>query len=214
MVPSYNGSVSGVFSFLLAALVPGRFARPRDDDAGDALVLRVAAGDRAALRALYDLLAPHALAIALRVLGARVDAEEVVQDAFVEIWRRAAAFDPQRGTGRAWVLSIARYRAIDRLRDRGAITRLADRAAAGGDASTAPHSPVEDVARRRLRERVRAALTELSADERRALELAYYEGLSHSEIAAQLAIPLGTIKTRVRAAMAKLSGVLDEEDLP
>ena len=87
----------------------------------------------------------------------------------------------------------------DRLRDRGAITRLAERAAAGGDAATAPHSPVEDVARRRLSERVRAALTELSADERRALELAYYEGLSHSEIAAQLATPLGTIKPRVRA---------------
>jgi RNA polymerase sigma-70 factor (ECF subfamily) len=201
--------VPGVFSFLLAALVPAR----RRADECDALLPRVAAGDRAALRALYDELSPVALALALRVLRSRGDAEEVVQDAFVEIWRRAGAFDPARGSGRAWAISIVRYRAIDRLRSRGAIDRLADRAA-GGEVAAPPRDPVEDVAHRRLRDRVHAALTDLSADERRALELAYYEGLSHSEIAQRLATPVGTIKTRVRAAMAKLSGVLHQEDLP
>jgi RNA polymerase sigma-70 factor (ECF subfamily) len=199
-----------VFSFLLAALVP---VRRREDDC-DALLARVTAGDRAALRALYDELSPMALALALRVLRSRGDAEEVVQDTFVEIWRRASAFDPARGTGRSWALSIARYRAIDRLRGRGVIERLADRVVAGGELSEPPRNAVESVAHRQLRDRVHAALTELSADERRALELAYYEGLSHSEIAGRLATPLGTIKTRVRAAMAKLSSVLDEEDLP
>jgi RNA polymerase sigma-70 factor (ECF subfamily) len=195
---------------LLAALVP---VRRREQDDCDALVERVAAHDRAALRALYDALGGHALAIARRVLGSHGDAEEVVQDTFVEIWRRAATFDRRRGTGRAWALSIARYRAIDRVRERAAASRLIDRVSAVGDAAEPP-SPIAEVSERELRARVTAALAALSADERGALELAYYEGLSHSEISRRLAAPLGTIKTRLRAAMAKLSSLLDHGDAP
>ena len=200
----------GIFSLLLAALVPARRA-DRDDCAP--LLPRVAAGDRAALHALYNQLAPQVLAIAARVLGSRGDAEEVVQDTFVEIWRRAATFDAQRGSGRAWVLSIARYRAIDRLRERAAAGRLIERATVATVAQESA-SPIESVAERQLRDRVASALADLSGDERRALELAYYQGLSHSEIAQRLDTPLGTIKTRLRVALAKLSGVLDQGEAP
>jgi len=193
-----------VLSFLLSMLLPPTAA---DDEA--TLLMRVARADRAALKALYDRLGRQALAVAFRVLGSRTDAEDALQETFLDVWKRSAAFDPARGSGRAWVLSMVRNRAIDRLRTRGAIGRLSDRVT--DDRSAAPPrapTPLEDVERLHARQRVQAALTELNADQRRVLEMAYFEGLSQTEIATKLQEPLGTIKSRVRTAMEKLALLL------
>ena len=177
--------------------------RPRPVDGDAELLARVARGDRAALAALYQALAGQALAVALRVLGSRADAEEVLQDAFVEVWTRARSFDAERGGARAWVLAIARNRAIDRLRRRGAVARLVTGAA--NEPTASGTTPLEMVEQRQARDKIQAALRELSPEQRQVLELGYFEGLSQSEIAARLDEPLGTVKTRVRAALQKLA---------
>src|SRR5262249_30473398 len=152
-------------------------------------------GDGGALRVLYDRCAGRVLAIALRVLGSRGDAEEIVQEVFIQVWNRAGDYDPERGGALAWVVTMARSRAIDRLRSRGAQARAA--AALDPDPLTPP-PPSELAEERQLRERVGAALATLPVEQRRAIELAYFEGLSQSEIAGVTGDPLGTVKTRVR----------------
>jgi RNA polymerase sigma-70 factor (ECF subfamily) len=191
-----------VLSLVLAAVL-----RPKTRGDDEALLGRVARQDRAALRTLYDRWASQSLAVALRVLGSRADAEEVIQETFVEVWRRAAQFDVERGSGRSWVMAIARNRSIDRLRHRAATARLSDHAR-DEDALPRPPTPLEDVEQREARDRVRAALMSLQPEQRRALELAYYEGLSQSEISEKLGEPLGTVKSRVRLAMEKLATLL------
>lgn len=203
----YDHGVS-LLSFLLAAALPSG-SRPREDEG--ALLARVAQGEEAALRALYDRCAGQALAVALRILASRAEAEEVVQDTFVDVWARSRQFDPARGGARAWLLAIARNRAIDKLRNRGAVSRMIDRA--GDQAATdlpRSESPLESVEHREARDRLGAALLALSGEQRQVLELAYYQGLSQSEIAEQLGEPLGTVKSRVRAALAKLAELVPE----
>jgi RNA polymerase sigma-70 factor (ECF subfamily) len=177
--------------------------RPRPIDGDAELLGRIARGDRAALAALYEALGGQALAVALRVLASRSDAEEVLQDAFVEVWTRAKTYDPDRGGARAWVLAITRNRAIDRLRRRGAVSRLVSGAA--NEPTATGTTPLELVEQRQAREKIQAALRELTPEQRQVLELGYFEGLSQSEIATRLKEPLGTVKTRVRAALQKLA---------
>jgi len=175
-----------------------------------ALVERVAQGDGVALRALYDRCAARAMAVARRILGDPQEAEEVVQETFVQVWRQADRFDAQRGSPAAWVSTIARSRAIDRLRSReaGERVQVAVRAE-DGDPRSAPAAG--DVAEsRELRQRVGAALHSLPAEQRRTLELAYFEGLSQSQIAARLGDPLGTVKTRVRLGLSRLAALLGD----
>jgi RNA polymerase sigma-70 factor (ECF subfamily) len=180
--------------------------RPRPVDGDAELLARIARGDRAALAALYEALGGQALAVALRVLASRSDAEEVLQDAFVEVWTRAASFDPDRGGARAWVLAIARNRAIDRLRRRGAVARMVSGAA--NEPPSTGTTPLELVEQRQAREKIQTALGELTPEQRQVLELGYFEGLSQREIATRLNEPLGTIKTRVRAALQKLAALV------
>jgi RNA polymerase sigma-70 factor (ECF subfamily) len=183
---------------------------PRDDDASRELrelVAQAARGDAAALRAIYDRLGALAMALALRIVGSRGEAEEVVQEAFLEIWRRAGEYHPARGEARAWVTTIVRSRALDRLRSRTAAARTLA-ATAREPAGPPPPSPLENAERRRARESVGAALDALPAEQRSALELAYYEGLSHSEIAERTGTPLGTIKTRIKLGVDKLAKLL------
>lgn len=162
-----------------------------------ALIRRLVAGDHEALGDLYDRCAGLVNALALRVLRDATEAEDVVQEVFVQVWRQAARFDPARGSPEAWLCTMARTRALDRLR-----RRAARREASGDEAPNASEAPRNEEALA-----VRKALDGLSADQRRALELAYYEGLTQSEIAARLGEPLGTIKTRMRLAMQKLRAV-------
>jgi RNA polymerase sigma-70 factor, ECF subfamily len=172
------------------------------------LIDRITRGDSGALRALYDRCAPRALAIAQRVLGMRAEAEEVVQETFIQIWRRSATYDFRRGGAMAWVVTIARSRAIDRLRARAA----ADRAEARLEEVDPPEAtaPLEAAEQRQLRERMRGALAALPEEQRSVLELAYFQGLTQSEIAARLGSPLGTVKTRVRLGLARLAVQLGE----
>jgi len=179
-----------------------------------ALVARMAAGDERALGDLYDRHGAMAYALALAIVGERADAEEAVADAFGQAWRQAGQFDPARGSVPAWLATITRTRALDLVRARGRRARALARAAseigeglaaplaAAGDA---PDRGVERAEARRLVVRVLAELPEL---QRRVIELAYFGGLSQSEIAAELQEPLGTVKTRMRTAMEKLRGSL------
>ncbi len=179
----------------------------RDEDA--VCLEGVVRGEREALRAFYDRLSGKVLAVALRILGARSEAEEVVQDVFLEVWTRAGLFDAGRGSARTWVLSMARNRAIDRLRSRGAQARAVDGVRA--EVRVEEATPLESVVERQARERIQAALRELPEEQRRVLELGYFEGLSQTEIAARLQEPLGTVKSRSRAALEKLARALSTE---
>jgi len=173
--------------------------------------VRVAAGDVAALRALYDEHAARAIAIAMRILRNVEEAEDVVQDTFLEVWRRSAQFDDARGTAIAWIVTIARSRAIDRLRATQTAGRALDGVVANEDVMrTALPSPVDRMEERREGTRVATALAALPAPQRETIELAYFEGLSQSEIAAKTGTPLGTVKMRVKLAMSKLAGLLKE----
>jgi RNA polymerase sigma-70 factor, ECF subfamily len=194
----------------VAAVPTGPSDRARDRE----LLARVAQGDVAALRNLYDQHASRAITIAFRILRNREEAEDVVQETFLEVWKRAAQFDPGRGGAVAWVVTIARSRAIDRLRARTIAGRTIASASEDADGllSVPPPSPAVETQRRRDERRVAAALGALPAAQRRTIELAYFEGLSQSEIAVKTASPLGTVKMRVKLAMAKLAELLGDEN--
>ena len=162
------------------------------------LIRRLTRGDHDALGEIYDLYAGLVNGLALRILRDRAEAEDTVQEVFVQVWQQAARFDASRGTPEAWLCTMARTRALDRLRKRS--SRREEPELAHSGSTEAPRTE-EALA-------VRAALDALPVDQRKALELAYYEGLTQSEIAERLAEPLGTVKTRIRTAMIRLPGVL------
>ena len=177
---------------------PDKWSRELSPPETSALIRRLVAGDHQALGALYDKYAGLVNALALRVLRDASEAEDIVQEVFVQAWRQAARFDPARGTPEAWLCTIARSRALDRLR-----RRTARREESGEQAPPVVATPRNEEALA-----VRKALEGLSEAQRRALELAYYEGLTQSEIAARLGEPLGTVKTRIRSAMLRLRETL------
>jgi RNA polymerase sigma-70 factor (ECF subfamily) len=170
------------------------------------LVRAMARGDEAALAGLYDRYRLILFGLIMRILHDRADAEDVLQEAFLQVWRRAGDFDETRGRAFTWLVTIARSRALDRLRALGSRGRLAT------EAARLPREEVGDAAADALRSEegkvVRQALSELPEDQRRALFLAYFEGLTQAEIAARLGDPLGTVKTRMRSGMMKLRELL------
>jgi RNA polymerase sigma-70 factor (ECF subfamily) len=170
-------------------------------DAG--LVRRLAAGDMDAAGELYDRYAGQILALARRILRNEGDAEEVVQDVFSQAWRTARAFDASRGAVGAWLLVMARSRAIDRLRARQSRPDTSHEGYANSLRATGI-SPADHVLSDEQAVRVRNALLALPEPQRQAIELAYYEGLTQSEIAERLTEPLGTVKTRMRTALMSL----------
>lgn len=172
-----------------------------------ALSDRLAKGDRAALEALFERFAGIALAAALRVLRSRAEAEEVVQDSFLEAWRKAEHYQPERVRFDLWIVTLARSRAVDRLRTRESQRRTAEKAADRPDPMNEP-MPDDLLERKRLTHSLQRSLLELPVDQRETLELAYREGLSQSEIAARTNTPLGTVKTRMRLATRRLSALL------
>lgn len=168
------------------------------------LVRRVARGEESALAALYDRYAGVVYSVALRVVRDTGAAEEILQDIFYQLWRSASSYDASRGTLGAWLLVSARNRAIDRLRRRKP-EDLPD-----PDQIAALPAGIESAAAQaEMMSRARSAIDELPAPQREALELAYFEGMSHSEISERTGEPLGTVKTRLRSALQRLRQVLN-----
>lgn len=167
----------------------------------------VAAGNATAFEDLYDLYSPTVYGILLRISGDAEEASDLLQETFVHAWQKAARYDSARGSEIAWLITIARTRAIDRIRSRG--TRRIREDEAAREISTTGAS-VENVGTadaaelRETREMVVAALAELPPEQRQVIELAYFEGKSHSEIAEHLGQPLGSVKTRIQLGMKKL----------
>ena len=162
-----------------------------------------------ALGTLYDRYRVILFGLLLRILNSREEAEDVLQEVMLQVWRRAADFDEQRGRPFTWLVTLARSRGIDRLRLLGARQRLADSVARNSpdEASDA----VKDTLQSEQREIVQRAIAELPEEQTRILILAYFEGLTQSEIATKLATPLGTVKTRMRTGMIKLRELLGKE---
>ncbi len=174
----------------------------RDNDR--ALVARIEGRDADALALLYDRHSARLYGLAQRILGDTGEAEEVLQEVFLHVWKAAATFDASRGPVLAWLLVATRSRSIDRLRSRrpgrSAGVRSLEEAP-----ETASREDIEaDAAGREWEAKCRAAIGQLPEDQRSALELAYFEGLTHREIAERTATPLGTVKTRIRLGLMKL----------
>ncbi len=182
-------------------------ARERDQDL-ISLVQRIATGDQTALSTLYDTTNRLIYGLVLRVLGDVSSAEEVLIDVYAQVWRQASSYDTNRGAPLAWLTTIARSRAIDRLRSGWQDQRRKESLDVLGDATSDGASPEENTVAAERQRFVREALKTLSPEQREVIELAYYSGLSHSEIAAKLNQPLGTVKTRTRLGMMKLREAL------
>jgi RNA polymerase sigma-70 factor, ECF subfamily len=175
------------------------------------LMRKVALGDRVAFSQLFDRYNQLALNLAARVLNERQEAEDVVQEVFLQLWKDASSYRQERGNVSTWIVAIARSRAIDKLRSRKA-RRIVDPVGDGteemqdlAERLPDPGAPQDDLDNRLL---VRKAFGSLAVDQRVAIEMAYYEGMSQSEIAEALREPLGTIKTRIRSGLLKLKQAL------
>jgi RNA polymerase sigma-70 factor (ECF subfamily) len=169
------------------------------------LIERVADGDRAAFDELYRRYARPVLGLAVRRLGDRGRAEDAAQDVFTAVWRSAATYDRARGTGAAWLYAVARNAVVDGAR------RAPEPAAEPADQPAVGPGPPEQAESAWTAWRVHRALESLPAHERPVIDLAYWGGMSQSEIAAYLDLPLGTVKTRTRAALARLADILEGE---
>jgi RNA polymerase sigma factor (sigma-70 family) len=179
------------------------------------LLVQIAQRDQAALSTLYDRYARIIYAIAFRSLRSAEESEEVVLDVFAQVWRIADRYDPRKSRGDTWIFMLARSRILDRLR------KLQRRTPSSGEVldiaeiqvSSSSVDPLDAAVVSERRALVRAILDQIPAEQRLVLELAYYQGLSHSEIAQSTGISLGTVKTRIRLGLSKLRSALgDSED--
>jgi RNA polymerase sigma factor (sigma-70 family) len=174
----------------------------------EALVALVARGDEGALAELYDRVSRIAYGLALRVLRDERHAEDAVQEAFLQVWRNAASFRAERAKASSWILTLVHRRAVDLVRreERRAVEPLTE----DTELAQAPEATEEAAWLRFERERVQSALRLLPDTQREALELAYYGGFSQSELAERLGVPLGTVKSRMFAGLARLRELLDD----
>ena len=178
---------------------------PRDEPTDGDLLQRIGGGDRAAFEVLYRRYARAVLGLALRRLGDRGRAEEAVQETFTSIWRSASSYRPERGPGAPWLYAVARHAIVDRFR-----ARTEPAADVPEEASSEP-GPADRAEASFVSWRVHRALEELPQTERTVIELAYWGGLSQSEVADYLNVPLGTVKTRTRSGLHRLADLLEGE---
>jgi RNA polymerase sigma-70 factor (ECF subfamily) len=176
------------------------------------MVAAVVAGDEDAFRGLFARYAPMAKALAVRVVRQPHMAEEIVQEAFLSVWRDPAGYDPARGTVRSWLMAMVHHRAVDLVRREESQRRRADEASTGLRDEVSDHADdvVEAVQRPRERRVVRAALADLPEDQRAIIEQMYFDGRSQSQIAEATGLPLGTVKSRTLLGMRKLRVALEE----
>jgi RNA polymerase sigma-70 factor (ECF subfamily) len=173
------------------------------------LLHAIARGDEAALARLYDNYRVILFGLLVRILNSREEAEDILQDVFIQVWRRAKDFNENRGRPFTWLVTLTRSRAIDRLRLLGARQRLVSGAAQEQTESVS--DALTDTIKVAQKEIVRRALAELPEEQRHTLVLAYFEGLTQAEIASKLNAPLGTVKTRMRSGMIKLRALLGSQ---
>ena len=174
------------------------------------LIAKIGGGDHEAFARFFDRHSSSALGLLFRILGGRAEAEEVLQEVFLQVWKQADRYEPGRSTPRGWLLMLARSRALDRLRRRDARRRREDEAATEQVSRLKLVRPIgterlEELERKDL---VSSALDQLSPEQRRCIELAFFEGLTHTQIAERLAAPLGTVKSRILLGMNKLRQAL------
>lgn len=172
----------------------------------------VAAGDQRAFRRLYQATAPKLMALLIRILGTEEAAEDALQDAFVKIWQKAGSFAPERGSGLTWMLTVARYQALDMMRRRRPMGSIDD-ASAETSAALAERAALQPENREETMQtlvRIQDYLGDLPRDQRRALMLAYFRGMPYRELAQRLRVPEATIKTWVRRGLARLRERLKE----
>ena len=192
---------------LRAVPSPAAEAAPVDETTDAELLVRVAERDREAFELLYHRYVRSVMGLALRRLRDRGRAEDAVQETFASVWRSAASYRPERGPAAPWLYAVARNAIVDRLRAR------TEQPAEVPDTASADAGPLERAESSYVSWRVHRALEELPEKEREVIELAYWSGLSQSEVAEYLHIPLGTVKTRTRSALSRLAGVLEGEEL-
>src|SRR5262245_31579262 len=173
-----------------------------------ALIQRIAQGDQQAMAPLYDETSSFVYALALRILQDYCLAEEATMDVYLQIWRQAQSYAPSRGNPSAWLLNMARSRAIDLLRREARKKRLEESLEAACSMVASTHDPEQASLLGEEQRRAREALAQLNPEQREVIEIAYFAGMSHSEIAELLGLPLGTIKTRIRSGMMKLRDYL------
>jgi RNA polymerase sigma-70 factor, ECF subfamily len=178
------------------------------EDALAALVERLAAGDQAALAALYDATSAFVYSLSLRIIGDPAVAEEVTLDVYMQAYSHAPGYDPRRGTPSAWLMTLARSRAIDRLRLEAPRARRQDPLEAAIPLAAPGDGPEESSSAAERGRLTRKALAALAPEQRQVIEIAYFSGLSHAEIAARLGEPLGTVKTRIRTGLVRLRDLL------
>ncbi len=182
---------------------------PKEESIG--LLRKIASGDRIAFARFYDLFAPFVFSFALRLLRNRTDAEDLLQEVFVQIWRQASSYDKSRGVPEAWVSIITKNKAIDRMRS----LRSRERGVEGLGKETERREGEfgdRDSAKIDARLIAQTSLAKIPADERKALEMVYFDGLTQAEVAEKLGTPLGTVKTRIRSGLQRLRGLLGEEN--
>jgi RNA polymerase sigma-70 factor, ECF subfamily len=185
---------------------PGAMRNLADEE----LMQLVHDGDVRAFEVVFDRHATAAFSLAYRMCGRRAAAEDIVQEAFLSLWRSSRAYDPARGSVRSWVLSVVHNRAIDALRRQGSRDRRDVPDDGIAERLSAPDRTDAEAERREDARRVRAALDELPPDQRRVIELAYFGGFTHSQIAEMLDLPPGTVKGRMRLGLTKMRYVLGE----
>jgi len=176
--------------------------------ADEDLIPLMARGDARAFETIYERHSGAAYSLAYRMVGTRASAEDVTQEAFMNLWRSGAHYDRRRGSVRTWILGIVHHRAIDALRRASVHSRRRSDDETATERLAAPERVEEDVARRDEAKAVRAAIDRLPADQVKVIELAYFGGFTHVEIAEMLATPVGTVKGRMRLGLKKLHEAL------
>jgi RNA polymerase sigma-70 factor (ECF subfamily) len=190
-------------------IVSAVFGGQRNDAPLRAALEAMGRGDQAALGQFYDLTNRMIYGVILKILGNSEDAEEVLSDVYMQAWRQAGSFSPDRGSPMTWLILLARSRSLDRLRSQK--TRKTRETVLEADHFSISDKSGQQSAEAERRTLVRALLNELGPDHRMLVELAFFEGLTHTDLSARLGLPLGTVKTRIRIAMNKIRERMGEQ---